>query len=72
MKQRFTDHDQIPIWLEDYILTVADALLITDISIEDINGFLAGLDDFHENKHYENKERYHDATMASDTAARVR
>jgi hypothetical protein len=48
MKQRFTDYEELPVWLIDYILTVADAGRITDISLDDINDFLQGLDEFHE------------------------
>ena len=51
MKQRFTDYEDIPVWLVDYILTVADAGRITDISLDDINDFLQGLEDYHKNKH---------------------
>ena len=47
MKQRFTDYEDIPVWLVDYILTVADAGRITDISLDDINDFLQGLEDYY-------------------------
>ncbi len=48
MKQRFTSYENMPIWLIDYILTVSDAERITDISLNDINDFLRGLDEYHE------------------------
>ena len=49
MEQRFTDYDDIPIWLVDYLLTVADADHIEELSLQDINDFLQGLEDFHSN-----------------------
>jgi hypothetical protein len=48
MKQRFTDYQDIPVWLVDYILTVADAESITDIALQDINDFLQGLEDYYD------------------------
>ena len=48
MKQTFTSYEEMPLWLIDYILTVSDAKRITDISLIDINDFLRGLDEYHE------------------------
>ena len=60
MKQRFTDYEELPVWLIDYILTVADAGRITDISLDDINDFLQGLDEFHERSQDIHSELGHD------------
>ena len=65
MKQRFTCHDDIPVWLVDYILTVADAGNITEISIEDINAFLAGLADFYDRPQDVHSIVGHDRTRVS-------
>ena len=48
MKQTFASYEEMPLWLIDYILTVSDAKRITDISLNDINDFLRGLDEYHE------------------------
>ena len=34
---RFEDYDQIPLVIEDYILSIADAMFITDIPLAEIN-----------------------------------
>lgn len=34
---RFEDYSQIPVEVEDYILSIADAMFITDIPLEEIN-----------------------------------
>jgi hypothetical protein len=34
---RFEDYDQIPLVVEDYILSIADAMFITDIPLAEIN-----------------------------------
>ena len=35
--KRFEDYDQIPLIIEEYILSIADAMFITDIPLEEIN-----------------------------------
>ena len=50
MKQRFANHDEIPVWLVDYLLTVADAGHISELSIADINDFLEGLDGYYRDR----------------------
>jgi hypothetical protein len=34
---RFADYDQIPTVIEEYILSIADAMFITDIPLAEIN-----------------------------------
>ena len=34
---RFEDYDQIPLIVEEYILSIADAVFITDIPLAEIN-----------------------------------
>ena len=34
---RFSDYDQIPLVVEEYILGIADAMFITDIPLAEIN-----------------------------------
>ena len=34
---RFEDYSQIPVEVEDYILSIADAMFITDIPLAEIN-----------------------------------
>ena len=34
---RFEDYEQIPLVVEDYILSIADAMFITDIPLDEIN-----------------------------------
>lgn len=34
---RFSDYDQIPTVVEEYILSIADAMVITDIPLAEIN-----------------------------------
>lgn len=46
----FDSYEAIPVWLADYLLTVSDAERITDLTIEDINDFLRGLDDYYSNR----------------------
>ena len=35
--KRFEDYEQIPLVVEEYILSIADAMFITDIPLEEIN-----------------------------------
>lgn len=35
--KRFEDYDQIPLIIEEYILSIADAMFITDIPLDEIN-----------------------------------
>lgn len=46
----FADYDDIPVWLADYLLTVSDAERITDLTVDDINDFLRGLDDYYSDR----------------------
>lgn len=41
----FKSHEEIPALMVSYMLSVADADFITDISLEEINGFLGMLED---------------------------
>lgn len=34
---RFSDYEQIPLVVEEYILSIADAMFITDIPLDEIN-----------------------------------
>lgn len=47
---KFYAYEEIPQLTKDYILTVADAEYIEQISLEDINTFLEGLDDHYKAK----------------------
>lgn len=60
MKQTFNSYDDMPLWLIDYILTVTDAKHITDIAINDINDFLKGLDEHHEQSQDLHRDVGHD------------
>lgn len=42
----YKTYDEIPVWMEDYVLTVSGERSITDIPISDINGFLDGMTKF--------------------------
>ena len=35
--RRFEDYESIPLVIEDYILSIADAMFITDIPLDEIN-----------------------------------
>lgn len=50
MMGSFARHDDLPVWLEDYLLTVSGAKRITDLTLDDINDFLRGLDDYYSNR----------------------
>ena len=53
MTDKFTCHEEIDTMTASYILSVADANSIWEISIEDINSFLEGLDDYIDGESYE-------------------
>tara|TARA_R100000988_G_C3864213_1_gene100711 strand:+ start:138 stop:311 length:174 start_codon:yes stop_codon:yes gene_type:complete len=42
----YTDHSEIPGPIRSYIMTVADADNISEIPLQEINGFLNGLDEY--------------------------
>jgi len=42
----YIDHEEIPSNIASYLLTVADADNIAELSLEDINSFLNGVEDY--------------------------
>lgn len=50
MRKRYNSYSEIPPLVEDYLLTVAARKCIMSMSLEDINSFMEGLDEFYKNK----------------------
>ena len=50
MQSGYKSYDDIPVWMVDYLLTVSGARRIEQLSIEDINGFISGIDDYFNNR----------------------
>lgn len=50
MRKRYNSYSEIPPLVESYLLTVAERKCIMSMSLEDINDFLEGLDEFYQNK----------------------
>jgi hypothetical protein len=48
--KKFYSYEEIPLATREYLLLVADAESITDIPLQDINGFLYGLHDWEKKK----------------------
>lgn len=46
--KRFYAYEEIPVPLQEYILTVANEKSIVNIPLEDINSFFVGLDEFYQ------------------------
>ena len=52
MTTPYTSYEEISPVDAGYILSVSDADVITDIPLDDINDFFAGLDEYHESDGY--------------------
>lgn len=50
MRKRYNSYSEIPPLVESYLLTVAERKCIMSMSLDDINDFLEGLDEFYQNK----------------------
>lgn len=47
MRKPYREYAEIPVLMRDYLLTVAEKKNIMDIPLEDINGYLHGLDEYY-------------------------
>ncbi len=47
MRKPYETYAEIPVLMRDYLLTVAEKRNIMDIPLEDINGYLRGLDEYY-------------------------
>lgn len=56
MRKLYTTYAEIPITIENYILTVADKKHIMDIPLEDINSFLSELNEYYKTEREEHTE----------------
>lgn len=57
MMYNYKDHEEIPSYMKDYLLSVIDADSVYYIPVEDINDYLNGLDDWEE-KYYSSGPEY--------------
>jgi hypothetical protein len=62
MMYNYKDHDEIPSYMKDYLLSVIDADSIYHVPVEDINDYLNGLDDWEE-EHYSSRPEYLNQVM---------
>lgn len=54
MFRRFKDHDEVPMLLRNYMMTVTEKNSFDAISLEDVNSFLEGLE---ESQNYFEKDK---------------
>ncbi len=47
MRKPYETYAEIPVLMRDYLLTVAEKKNIMDIPLEDINGYIRGLDEYY-------------------------
>jgi hypothetical protein len=47
MRKPYESYAEIPVLMRDYLLTVAEKKNIMDIPLEDINGYIRGLDEYY-------------------------
>ena len=50
MRKPYQTYAEIPVTVREYLLTVAEEKCIMNMSLEDINSFLQGLDEFYTNQ----------------------
>ena len=50
MRKPYQTYAEIPVTVREYLLTVAEEKCIMNMSLEDINSFLQGLDEFYANQ----------------------
>lgn len=62
----YSEHIQIPTILQDYILTVSGESSIMDISLDDINGYLEGMEVFQ--SHGDHVEDHKSAPVLGQTS----
>jgi hypothetical protein len=62
MMYNYKDHDEIPSYMKDYLLSVIDADSIYHVPVEDINDYLNGLDDWEED-YYLSRPEYFNQVM---------
>jgi hypothetical protein len=47
MVYKYKSHEEIPSYMRDYLLGVADANHVEELDLDDINDFLNGLEEWH-------------------------
>jgi hypothetical protein len=62
MIYNYKDHEEVPIYVKDYLLSVIDEDSIYRVPIEDINDYLNGLVDWEE-EHYSSGPKYLNQVM---------
>lgn len=62
MMYNYKDHEEIPSYMKDYLLSVIDADSIYHVPVEDINDYLNGLDDWEED-YYLSRPEYFNQVM---------
>ena len=62
MMYNYKDHDEIPSYMKDYLLSVIDADSIYRVPVEHINDYLNGLDDWEED-YYLSRPEYFNQVM---------
>ena len=62
MMYNYKDHDEIPSYMKDYLLSVIDADSIYHVPVEYINDYLNGLDDWEED-YYLSRPEYFNQVM---------
>lgn len=62
MIYNYKDHDEIPSYMKDYLLSVIDTDSIYRVPVEDINDYLNGLDDWEED-YYLSRPEYLNQVM---------
>jgi hypothetical protein len=62
MIYNYKDHEEIPSFMKDYLLSVIDADSIYRVPVEDINDYLNGINDWEED-YYSSKPSYLNQVM---------
>ena len=62
MIYNYKDHEEVPTYVKDYLLSVIDEDSIYRVPIEDINDYLNGLDDWEED-YYLSRPEYFNQVM---------
>jgi|TARA_R110002020_G_scaffold5391_1_gene22504 hypothetical protein len=57
-KYNFTDHSEIPGHIQIYLLSVAEAVHIEELVIDDINDFMNGLETWETEQIFEESSRH--------------
>ena len=62
MMYNYKDHEEIPSYMKDYLLSVTDADSIYRVPVVDINDYLNGLNDWEE-EYYPSRPKYLNQVM---------